>query len=316
MISMDYPKFCSWVRFRHLHLLDTLGRTRNMHTAAELMNLSQPALSKMLKEIENMLGFSIFYRLPRTLEPTHLGVEVLRYAQVALNDANSFVMRINDLRDGGHGQLRFGGIFGAMTSVLPEAIVEIKCRWPLLTLEVFEQTSDQLMIMLEEKKIDLAIARFTNERQMGEFDFVTLEAEPFCVVVSSLHPLAGCDEVSLLELGRWPWILFPLGSPTRERVEMAFASAGFQAPRNTIDTFSTQTFLQVLQAGPMIAILPESMVKAHIENGSLVALETPIKLVPQDFGILTRKGEELSGVAREFSNLLLRNVRSGAAMVD
>jgi DNA-binding transcriptional LysR family regulator len=70
-----------------------------------------------------------------------------------------------------------------------------------------------------------------------------------------------------------------------------------------------QTFLQVLQTGPMIAMLPESMVRPHIDSGLLRPLETPLYLAPQDYGILTRKGEQLSGAALEFAGLLLENAR-------
>ena len=68
MADLNYSSFNNWFKYRHLVLLETLARTKNMHLAAEQMNLSQPAISKMLKEIENMLGFSIFERFARAVE--------------------------------------------------------------------------------------------------------------------------------------------------------------------------------------------------------------------------------------------------------
>jgi len=280
-----------------------------MHLAAQQMNLSQPALSKMLKEVENLLGFSVFERLPRTMVPTPLGVHVVRYAQMALNDARTFVDQIGSLQEGGHGYLKVGGIFAAAAVVLPLAIVEIKQRWPLLSIEVVEQTSDHLMAMLSEKQLDLAVARFTDERQQQLYDFTPLEPEPFNIVVNSRHPLCDLGSTPLSALGDWPWILYPLGTPIRERMEIAFAQAGIATPKNTIDTISMQTFLQVLQAGQMIAMLPESMVKPHIDSGLLRVLDTPLHLEPQNYGILTRKGETLLGPALEFSQILRDNAR-------
>lgn len=150
MSDLSFSSFCGWLKFRHLLLIDTLGRTRNMHLAAQQMNLSQPAISKMLKEIESLLGFALFERLPRSMPPTAVGEHVLRYAQIALNDARSFVEQISSLREGGHGFLKVGGIFAATAVALPEAILQIKQRWPLLSIEVVEQTSNHLMEMLEE----------------------------------------------------------------------------------------------------------------------------------------------------------------------
>jgi DNA-binding transcriptional LysR family regulator len=191
--------------------------------------------------------------------------------------------------------------------VLPEAIVQLKQRWPLLSIEVVEQTSDHLMEMLDDKKLDLAVARYTHENQQQVYDFQALAPEPFCMVVNSRHPLTELAQTPLQELGNWPWILYPLGTPIRARMELAFAKAGIATPTNTIDTISMQTFLQVLQAGPMIAMLPASMAQPHLDSGLLKVLNTPLKLAPQDYGILTRRGEPLLGAASEFAGILLAN---------
>ena len=309
MSELSFSSFCGWLKFRHLLLIDTLGRTRNMHLAAQQMNLSQPAISKMLKEIESLLGFALFERQPRSMPPTALGEHVLRYAQIALNDARSFVEQIGSLREGGHGHLKVGGIFAATAIALPEAILQIKQRWPLLSIEVVEQTSNHLMEMLEEKKLDLAVARFTEQGQQQRYDFQPLAPEPFCIVVNSQHPLAEAGPTSLQQLVDLPWILYPVGTPIRARMERAFAEAGVAMPKNTIDTISMQTFLQVLRRGPMIGMLPDAMVDSLLESGQLKTLDTPLHLAPQDYGILTRKGEPLVGAALEFAEILKENAR-------
>ncbi|EJL04528.1 MULTISPECIES: LysR family transcriptional regulator [Pseudomonas] len=312
MSDLSFSSFCGWLKFRHLVLIDTLGRTCNMHLAAQQMNLSQPAISKMLKEIESLLGFALFERRPRSMPPTALGEHVLRYAQIALNDARSFVEQISSLREGGHGYLKVGGIFAATAVALPEAILQIKQRWPLLSIEVVEQTSNHLMEMLEEKKLDLAVARFTDQSQQQRYDFQPLAPEPFCIVVNNRHPLANTGPTALEQLVDLPWILYPVGTPIRARMELAFAEAGVRMPRNTIDTISMQTFLQVLQRGPMIGMLPNAMVDPLLESGQLNTLDTPLHLVPQDYGILTRKDEPLAGAALEFAEILKENARLGA----
>lgn len=309
MSDLSFSTVCNWLKFKHLVLIDTLARTRNMHAAALHMNLSQPAVSKMLREIERLLGFDLFQRLPRNMPPTALGEHVVRYAQIALNDANKFVDQISSLREGGHGFLKVGAIFAATAVVLPDAIVELKKRWPLLSIEVVEQTSDHLMEMLDDKKLDLAVARYTSENQQQTYDFQALAPEPFCMVVNSRHPLTEREQTPLQALGNWPWILYPVGTPIRARMEQAFAQAGIATPKNTIDTISMQTFLQVLQSGPMIAMLPASMAQPHLDSGLLKVLDTPLKLAPQDYGILTRRGEPLLGAASEFAEILLANAK-------
>jgi DNA-binding transcriptional LysR family regulator len=113
----------------------------------------------------------------------------------------------------------------------------------------------------------------------------------------------------LQQLVDLPWILYPVGTPIRARMELAFAEAGVGMPRNTVDTISMQTFLQVLQRGPMIGMLPNAMVHPLLDSGQLKTLDTPLHLVPQDYGILTRKGEPLVGAALEFAEILKENAR-------
>jgi len=121
--------------------------------------------------------------------------------------------------------------------------------------------------------------------------------------------LSAVGPVTLPQLLEWPWILYPKGTPIRGRMERAFAEAGVAVPRNTIDTISMQTFLKVLLGGPMIGMLPQAMVEPHLASGVLVNLDTPLHLTPQDYGILTRKGEPLSGAALEFAEILVANAR-------
>jgi DNA-binding transcriptional LysR family regulator len=305
MTDVGFRQLCNWLRFRHLVLIDTLARTQNMHATAQEMNISQPAVSKMLREAEKQLGFALFQRLPRTMALTDLGCHVARYAQIALNDTQHFVGQINHLRQGGHGLLKVGTIYAATAVALPAAIVGIKQRWPLLTLEILEGTSASLLSMLEHKQLDLVIARFTLDSHRKLFDFQALAPEPLCLVTGSKHPLAGASELPLAELGSWPWIVYPSGTPMRDRLERAFAEAGMQTPANTVETISMQTTLQLLQTAPMVAMLAESMVAPEIQAGRLTRLALPFPLVLADYGIITRRNETPGWSAQAFIDELL-----------
>jgi len=305
MADVGFKQLCNWLRFRHLVLIDNLARTQNMHATAEAMNISQPAVSKMLREIENQMGFALFQRLPRSMSPTDLGSHVARYAQIALNDAEHFVGQVNHLRQGGHGLLKIGTIFAPTSVALPAAIVGVKQRWPLLTLDILEGTSANLLTMLEHKQLDLVIARFTLDSHRKLFDFQPLAPEPLCLVTGSQHPLAGARELPLAELGSWPWIVYPAGTPMRARLERAFAEAGMQTPENTVETSSMQTTLQLLQTAPMVAMLAESMVGPDMQGGRLTRLALPFPLVLADYGIITRRNETPGWSAQAFIEELL-----------
>ena len=304
MSELSYNSLNNWLKFKHLVLLETLSRTKNMHIAAEQMNLSQPAVSKMLKEIESLLGFAVFERQPRSMPVTALGMHVITYAKKVLNDAKSFVEEMEILRQGGHGYLKVGGIFAATAVVIPNSIIEIKKKWPLLSIDVVEQTSDHLMEMLNDRTLDLAIGRFTDHTQMQFFNFEPLGPEPFCIVVNNAHPCSNQDFCKIEELLKWPWVLYPKGTPIRERMEKAFIGANVKIPLNTVNTMSMQTFLQILKGAPMVAMLPEAMIQQQVKEGKLHILKTNLVIDNQDYGILTRKGDMVSDIAQKFINIL------------
>src|SRR6476661_7499680 len=146
---------CARLRFRQLHLLDILGRTRNLRMTAEQMHMTQPAATKILGDIEAMLGATLFERLPREMRPTDLGMVALRYASAALSDLGRFVGDFSALRDGGHGHLTVGAISASAAQLLITCIREVREKRPMLMIRIVEQSSDQLAVWLEQKKIDI-----------------------------------------------------------------------------------------------------------------------------------------------------------------
>jgi len=304
MPHMDSASVCSWLKLRHLVLIETLARTQNMRMAAEEMNLTQPALSKMLRDIEAFMGMVLFDREPRRMVPTDLGRHVADYASATLNDTEKFVARLNALRTGGHGYLKVGAIFAATFSVLPRALQQVKSLRPLLSIEIVEQTSDKLLGMLERKEIDLVIGRFNDSHHAHIFDFFPLARETFVLVSHVRHPLAEATTLTVDALRNSPWVLYPTGTPIRDRIDRAFAAAGARAPQNTIETTSMPTFLQLLDSQQPIAALPLSMVARQLRKGRFKALQSDLKIEPLTYGVITRKGETLNATARLFADTL------------
>ncbi|MEA3253126.1 MAG: LysR substrate-binding domain-containing protein [Pseudomonadota bacterium] len=288
-----------WLRFKHLVLLTTLADSRNMHVTARRMHLSQPAASKILKDLEGFFGFEIFVRQPRAMILTELGAHVVRHARILLNEADRLVSDINDLREGGYGQLLIGAIVAAAPEILPAAIARLKRQRPRLSISLQEQTSDRLLTELEYKRLDLVIGRLTHVDQHNQFDFEPLRDEPLRVVVRQGHPLAtGHGMPDIENLSRWPWILHPMTSPMRGVFEAALAAEGIASPSDIVETTSIQATLQLLLNSDMLAVLPHSILRRPLESGQYVLLERIIGKPLDYYGIITRRDEPLSTAAQ------------------
>ncbi|MGE8295225.1 MAG: LysR family transcriptional regulator [Pseudomonas sp.] len=294
------PSLHNWLRLRHLQLIETLADTGNMHATAQQMGLSQPAVSKMLREIEQMLDFPLFDRQPRELVATELGQAVIAYARRTLNDSRCFAQELETLRQGGHGHLRVGAIFAATAQVVPSTLLLLKQQRPLLTIELLEHTSDYLLQMLLHKQLDLAIGRFTEPRQQEHFTYQEVASEPFLLCADPAHPLAGEATPSLADLQRWPWVLYPSNTPLRRMTEQAFSEAGMQFPLNRVETASVQSTLHLLHHSQALALLPEAIVLQQVALGQLVVLQPPLQTPSLGYGLLRRKDEPLSANAAQF----------------
>jgi DNA-binding transcriptional LysR family regulator len=292
------------LKFKHLALLVALDDTRNVHQAADAINVAQPSASRMLGDIEEALGFLLFERNARGMQPTPLGVVTLAYARRALAELTRFADDLEVKRKGGHGQLTVGAIMGAAPDLLAMAVATLKTERPLLNVCILGETSDQVVQLLHRREVDLALGRLTHPLQHNDFSFEPLARETLLLVVRAVHPLASRTTLSLPELIGWPWVAQPISSPARVLFEEELARAGLTTPTNLTECASIFATLQLLENYDAVAMLPESVVRDHVRGKLLVALPVEIGKSLAGFGILTRKEEPLAEPAERFVELL------------
>jgi len=294
------------LKFKHLALLVALDDTRNVHQAADQVNVAQPSASRMLGDVEDAFGFRLFERNARGIAPTALGAVVLAYARRALSELTRFAEDLDVKRKGGHGQLTVGAIMGAAPDVLALAVAALKTERPLLNIRILGETSDQIVQLLYRREIDLALARFTTALQHNDFHFEPLARETLVIIVRARHPLARRATVTLAELVEWPWVAQPVTSPARVLFEEELAQAGLNTPANLTECGSVFATLQLIETFDAVAMLPESVVRDHVRGKLLVALPIEIGKHLPGYGLLVRKEETLPEAAHHFVNLLRR----------
>jgi DNA-binding transcriptional LysR family regulator len=295
------------LKFKHLALLVALDDARNLHQAADAVNVAQPSASRMLGDIEEAFGFLLFERNARGMTPTPLGVVTLAYARRALAELTRFAADLEVKRRGGHGQLTVGAIMGAAPDLLAMAVAALKTERPLLNVRILGETSDQVVQLLHRREVDLALGRLTDPLQHNDFSFEPLARETLLLVVRTAHPLGRRSAITLRELMDWPWVAQPVTSPARVLFEEELARAGLATPVNLTECASIFATLQLLENYDAVAMLPESVVRDHVRGKLLVVLPVEIGKSLAGFGILTRKEEALAEPAMHFIELL-RNV--------
>jgi DNA-binding transcriptional LysR family regulator len=288
------------MRFTHLRLLDVLARTGNMHRAAEEMRVTQPAATKILHQLEDILGVALFQRTPRGMAATEIGLSVVAYARRTLSDGERFAVGLDNLKRGGYGALSVGAILATASDLLPKAVAELKRRRPLMTIHLLAATSDMLMTALERRELELVIGRLTNVRHAVDFDFEPLSREELWLFAADTHPLARRRGLKIEELAAAAWVRQPSLSPMRHLLDPMFVRAGIDAPENVVETMSVFATIQLVRYAGMIAVLPKSIVKEEVQRGGLIRLPLPLEAELDPYGIVTPKGGGLSDNAVEF----------------
>src|SRR5580700_6384445 len=194
-------------RLRHVELVATLYEARSMLKAAKRLNLTQPTVTKALRDVEATLNLPLFERTNRGLAPTPYGEIFARHAKIVLAQLRHAAEELESLRVGYSGKVTVGTLLAASASILPDAIVLLKKERPAVAISVVVGTYDILMPALLAADLDMVLGRLPEEGRSRALLYEEFYAEPICVVARRGHPLARKRRLSLRELANEPWIL-------------------------------------------------------------------------------------------------------------
>ena len=297
------------LKTRQLLLLIALDDHRNIHRAAEELHMTQPAASKQIKDLEEMLDVRLFDRLPRGMEPTMFGETMIRHARMALTSLALAHDDIVALKAGLAGQVEVGVIMTPAMALLPKAIARVKEQAPMLRIGAHMEASNVLLDRLQRGTLDFMIGRILEKENSAGLIYEELTEEPACAVVRVGHPLLEAKQLELKDICERAWILPPHGSILRHRFDMMFRRAGLAIPVNVVDTTALLLITALLQQTDALHVMPLEVAKyyASLRVLSILPIELPCKM--DAFGIIRQQDHLLSPGA----DLLLKAVRVAAS---
>jgi DNA-binding transcriptional LysR family regulator len=276
------------LKSRQLLLLVALAEEGNIHRAAQVMHTTQPAASKLLKDLEDMLEVQLFDRLPRGMRPTPYGETMIRHARAALASLDQAHDELTALKAGRFGQVSVGAITSPGLMLLPPAVALLKQEHPELRVALEIETSDVLMERLAQGKLDILIARLFARHDKSQLRYERLTEEPVCAVARPGHPLVGKAGLALRDIAGAGWIVPPAGSVLRHRFELMFQEEGLAPPGNVIETAALLFITRMLQQSDMLAVLATDVARYYAAHGIVAALPLAMPCHMDDFGIITR----------------------------
>ncbi len=302
----------SRLKMRHLVLLGELGEHRSIMHAAAAAHMTQPAASKMLTELEQILGTPLFDRMPRGVVPTPFGEIMIRRARAALAEMSLGHQEVMTLRSGLGGRVAVGTVLTPATGLLPAAVLGLKAMHPNLHVAIEVDVSKTLLGRLRAGQLEMMVGRILEPEAADELNFEPLSDEPHCIFARAGHPLQVRDDLTLADLAGAGWILPAQGSILRDRLTSLFLSCGLALPQHTIEATSLPMIMELLRLSDMVVALPREVVRTHLELRLLASLPIELELRLDPYGIVTRRHHPLSPGGQAMLQALRDAARSGA----
>jgi len=266
----------SRLKLRQLSLVLALIETKNLHRAAESLNLSQPAATKLLQEIERTLGVSLFERQPRGMVPTVYGIAAARHARLLLRDLHRLQQEMEGLKRGIEGTVHLGAVMASVPRLIAAALASLNLQHPTIRVALLTDTSDALLAELHGGRLDLVVGRPISRRDHDTLTWEPLLDEQLSIVVGVDNPLLRQAGLTLADLAQESWVLQPETTPMRQAVEAAFVRAQLDLPRHSVETVSMLATASLLAQSTMIGVVPDSIASYFIGLGTMA--ELPVKL--------------------------------------
>ncbi len=316
--SSSRPVLSDWflrsrLKMRQVLLLVALDEHRNMHRAAASLSMTQPAATRLLGDLERLLGLRLFERSARGLAPNAYGESLVRHARIMLSTLEHSRAEINALLEGSTGKIVLGTLLVAAPVLVPRAVARFKERHPRHTVLIREGTSAALLQALQRGEIDLVVGRAWSEVAGEALHFEAFYAEPMRVVARPSHPLGRRRTLKLAELAPWPWILPTPEAAYRKRLEGAFRQAGVEPPICVVESMSILTNTMLVKETDMLGVMPRDV--AELYAGMKLVRILPVKLPAPSgpVGVITAAGRALPQAATDLVQALREAARETKA---
>ena len=291
------------INLHHLFIFYAVAHTGSFSNAASMLNITQPAVSIQIGELENSLGTILLHRKQRKLQITDTGAVVLKYAQQIFtlsDELISTLAQINGLKSGNL-------ILGASTTpgeyVLPILVGEFRNMHPGITVEISVSNTEDIIQQMSEYKIDLAMVGDWTNDSTDDLEFVKYTTDEIILITSPEKASRLGPQITLTDVNTEGLIIREQGSATRSIAEECFLRLGIE-PRINMTVGSNQAVKQATASGGGIGVISKLGVDAEVKAGLLAILDISEWSCQRPLFLVSHKNRPLSPSQKSFVDFL------------
>jgi len=288
------------MKLQDLHVFLTVVNAGSMGKAADLLNSTQPNITRSIAALEHTLGVRLLDRHYRGIELTDFGRALLKRSQIAFDELRAGVKDIEFLADPTAGEIRIGSITYLAASFVTAVIDRLTLRYPRMIFNVMTGDTATLHRALTDRNADFVLAQRFGAFSDKQFDFEQLYEERYVVLASVKNRWVRRKTVELAEVLDEPWTLSSPETVVGMIAKEAFSASGLPYPRVTVTTFPKEMRMNLLLTDRFLTISPTSDLRLPTKRPEFraLALRLPIATIP--IGIITLRNRPLNGVGEIF----------------
>jgi DNA-binding transcriptional LysR family regulator len=289
------------LKLRDLDILMAVVQTGSMGNAARSLNMSQPAVSKAVADLEFATGVRLLDRSRRGVEPTAYGLALLKRGVAVFDELRHGIQDIDFLIDPTAGDLRVGATEPIVSGIVAPVIERLSRQNPRMTFRVISGEPTMFYRELTERNIELAIARMFERAPSGEdIETEIIFDDSVVIAAGANNPWTRRRKIELAELVNEPWLLLPFESLLGSTVVEAFIARGLAPPRPTVSSQSVNLLNELVATGRFLTVVPGFSLKFPRKHPSLRALSVELPNARRPIAIFTLKNRTLSPLAQLF----------------
>ena len=265
------------IRLRDLHVFSAVVQSGSMAKAAAKLSVTQPAVSRVIADLEYALGVKLLDRSSRGVEATMYGLALMRHGGVAFDEIKQAIREIEFLADPNVGEVRIGCPESIAAAILSPVAERLFRRYPGVVPIIGEVATSTLGFSeLRARKFDLLIARlsapFSQDQSMDDLNVQILFNDELVVAAGAQSQWARRRKIGLDDLANAPWILTESNSWNRAIMAEAFGARGLSMPKICMMTFSVHVRANLVASGAFVTTFPRSVMTLYARRFSLKAL--------------------------------------------
>jgi len=263
--------------------------------AADRLGLSQPPLSRRIRQLEREVGTALFLRAQHRVTLTDAGAMLLHSARAQLDTAEQVIQDVARTAKGIKGRLNVGFVSSALYSLLPPTVLEFGRRYPDVELSLQEMTTVAQITQLQHRKIDVGFLRSSGAEP--SLRMVAALREPLMAIVHTAHPMAGRRRISIADLAEDSFVMYSRSNiPHLRHVVMRVCERAGFVPNIVQDANQIPTIMAFVSAGLGVALIPASARHCVVPGAACITLDEAV-MVELEVGRLKSR---VSPIAESF----------------